>query len=197
MLAEDPSIICAGRTAPFKVLGKLLHFSLSIEDGECQVERDLAVVKDASLQHLGAWKATIGQQAIFKQDPEGPQQRSDLIMANNQPTAILLERGGLWRQIFGARQGLVCGGRRNFADAAARIRSGGSWLKPPLGADAPKSFAQINRDALTAAAAAGAACQTQPLPPLCKRLSFRQKGESRHHAALRASPHWNDGQENF
>ena len=27
LLAEDPSIICAGRTAPFKVLGKLLHFS--------------------------------------------------------------------------------------------------------------------------------------------------------------------------
>jgi hypothetical protein len=197
LLAEDPSSICAGRTAPFKVLGKLLHFFFSIEDGECQVERDLAVVKDASLQHLGALNSTIGQQAIFKQDPEGPQQRSDLITANNQPTAILLDWGRLWRQVFGARQGLVCGGRRNFAAAEARVRSGGSWLTPPLGADAPKSFAQIHREALTAAAAAGAACKMKPLAPLCKRLSFMQKGDSRHHAALRASPHWNEAQERF
>jgi hypothetical protein len=83
LLAEDPSTICAGRTAPFNALGKLLRFFFSIEDGECQVERDLAVVKDASLQHLGALNSTIGQQAIFKQDPAGPQQRSDLITATN------------------------------------------------------------------------------------------------------------------
>jgi hypothetical protein len=197
LLAEDPSTICAGRTAPFNALGKLLRFFFSIEDGECQVERDLAVVKDASLQHLGALNSTIGQQAIFKQDPAGPQQRSDLITATNQPTAILLDWGRLWRQVFGARLGLVCGGRKNFAAAETRVRSGGRWLTPPLGADAPKTFAQIHREALTAAAAAGAACEKPPMAPLCKRVSFGQKKESRHHAALRASPHWNEAQENF
>ena len=44
----SPGFICEGRVAPLRFLPKLARWYISIEDGECSVERDLAVVRDVS-----------------------------------------------------------------------------------------------------------------------------------------------------
>ena len=41
----SPGFICEGRVAPLRFLPKLARWYISIEDGECSVERDLAVVR--------------------------------------------------------------------------------------------------------------------------------------------------------
>ena len=44
----SPGFICEGRVAPLRFLPKLARWYISIEDGECSVERDLALVRAVS-----------------------------------------------------------------------------------------------------------------------------------------------------
>ena len=44
----SPGFICEGRVAPLRFLPKLARWYISIEDGECSVERDLAAVRAVS-----------------------------------------------------------------------------------------------------------------------------------------------------
>jgi hypothetical protein len=87
ILRKDPAEISPGRLAPFRTLSKLIRYNLSVEDGECQVERDLGVLTAAAGEHTGAADRTLLDLVVVQQ--------SDL--TNKEFCSIIWSMGSLVR----------------------------------------------------------------------------------------------------
>ena len=104
LLAASPDEICPGRLAKFEALPKLVRIHLSIEDGECQVERDLGMVTAAAREHVGASDPVLADTVILR--TSGPKGKEELCTEGNtgpRPTALCCVWARTWRAAYGAR----------------------------------------------------------------------------------------------
>ena len=163
---------CPNRVrAASRALGRLIRFYISIEDGECSVERDLAQFREQKMQHRtgdmdfhdDALMVKLNGPSTLAQFSEG--------VADAQVEVPPFTRAcaSLWRETFGARHGHV----NLKATAAARLAR----------QQKPGAFAGASRGVLGAArqAVADARCG-------------RGAGPSSFHsgAGTEASVLWND-----
>ena len=100
-----------GRVAPLRVLPHIIRFYISIEDGECQVERDFGTVRTLIDNCGNAAKDSLLEDLLLTKDA-GPATKDDLVEpATGGLTSFSRACAQLWRDIHGAPGGrLVCGG---------------------------------------------------------------------------------------
>ena len=168
---------CPNRVpAASRALGRLIRFYISIEDGECSVERDLAQFREQKMQHRtgdmdfhdDALMVKLNGPSTLAQFSEG------VADAQVEVTPFIRACASLWRETFGARHGHV----NLKATAAARLAR----------QQKPGAFAGAARGVLGAArqAVADARCG-------------RGAGPSSFHsgAGTEASALWNDSMTKF
>ena len=114
--AACPSRLCvASRT-----LRRLIRFYISIEDGECTVERDLAELRDKILQHRTDDMPFHDDILFVKLN--GPSTKAEFAEGIADPQVVLTpfvrKCASLWRQWFGSR---CSGGNPTKATVAARL----------------------------------------------------------------------------
>ena len=101
----SPGFICEGRVAPLRFLPKLARWYISIEDGECSVERDLAVVRDVSDTTRTDDVGIIGDTVVGRSG--APASRSEVQdPATGGLTNTSRAWARCWRTCHGARLGL-------------------------------------------------------------------------------------------
>ena len=192
LLSSEPAVVCPGRFAPFKPLKCIVRFLMSIEDGECSVERDIASMLRTAREHSlrgncaaargAAKRAFLLNALLVRRDPCMPKERKELV-ADEKPTDILWRTSWLWR------------GRKNFGVAQHRLAAGKGWRRPDA-ADST-TWKGVKRRALAAASPAGQACTMPLLKPLPLRMSFAAGREGLVHSGMRANQYWNPQHEKF
>ena len=159
----SPGFICEGRVAPLRFLPKLARWYISIEDGECSVERDLAVVRDVSDTTRTDDVGIIDDTVVGRSG--APASRSEV----EDPAA-----GGLtntsrawarcWRTCHGARLG--CVSKKGIAGALAALKKKPTWQKFRKGILAAAAGAVSTEKQIGAASAVTATCFGVPVGSL-------------------------------
>ena len=144
-----------GRVAPLRVLPHIIRFYISIEDGECQVERDFGTVRTLVDRCGNAAKDSLLEELALIKD-SGPATKDEIVdPATGGLTSFSRACAQLWRDIYGARGGrLGCGGgkrTRRPRTTFATIRHGVE--KAAAGATATHGMLMATQ---TAAGAVGA-----------------------------------------
>ena len=97
-----------GRVAPLRVLPQIIRFYISIEDGECQVERDFSCVRSFITSTGNAAKDDYLEDLLLVKTM-GPASKDELVdPATGGLTDLSRACARMWRDIHGARLG--CGG---------------------------------------------------------------------------------------
>ena len=101
--AACPSRLLAASGA----LRRIIRFYISIEDGECTVERDLAVFRDKKLEHRTNAQAFLDDAAVIALN--GPRTATEFADgapdAQVEPTEFVRQCASLWRDLYGRRFG--------------------------------------------------------------------------------------------
>lgn len=101
------AVICRKRAAPFVVLPLIVRFYISIEDGECEVERDLGTCRAELAAHShNADGALLDDKCVLRLC--GPTDGSEVVAERSgrlHLTPFTSECARIWRQTFGARMG--------------------------------------------------------------------------------------------
>ena len=98
------TFVVPSRIAPLRLLPGIVRFYLSIEDGECQVERDLGQV--ASIKKRGATSDQALNEDIFMIKAMGPQARCEIV---DPATGGLTPTSKCWAEMWRTRHGARLG----------------------------------------------------------------------------------------
>ena len=108
----DPAFLesaCPGRLAStFSAFGKVIRFYISIEDGECTVERDFAAFRQLIEQHSAQHFQFLDDALMLRLN--GPRTAAEFAEGTTADPNVALTRfsrecASLWRELFGARFG--------------------------------------------------------------------------------------------
>ena len=122
----SPAFVCRGRVAPLRFLPKLARWYLSIEDGECSVERDLAamraVIDTARTDEVSTLEDTLvgcGGAPTSRSEVQDP--------ATGGLTDTSRRWATRWRACHGARLG--CMAAKSVKAARAKLKCKPTWQK--------------------------------------------------------------------
>ena len=159
----SPGFICEGRVAPLRFLPKLARWYISIEDGECSVERDLAVVRAVSDTTRTDDVGIIDDTVVGRFG--APASRSEVEdPATGGLTNTSRAWARYWRTCHGARLG--CVSNKSIASALAALKKKPTWQKFRKGILAAAAGAVSTEKQIGAASAATATCFGVPVGPL-------------------------------
>ena len=155
--------ICEGRVAPLRFLPKLARWYISIEDGECPVERDLDVVR-AVADSLRTDRVDIVDDTVVgrfgalasRSEVEDP--------ATGGLTNTSRAWARYWRTCHGARLGLVS--KKSLGCALAALKKKPTWQKFRKGILAAAAGAVSTEKQIGAASVAIVTCFGVPVGPL-------------------------------
>jgi len=141
----SPAFECKGRVAPLRFLPKLIRWYISVEDGECSVERDLSIMRatidTARTDDLATLEDTLLGRAGL------PAARSDVVdPATGGCTELLRQWAKRWRAIHGARLG--CLPPKAMAAARTKLKLKPTWTKYRKGVLAAAAGAVATEKAL-------------------------------------------------
>ena len=155
--------ICEGRVAPLRFLPKLARWYISIEDGECSVERDLAVVR-AVTDSLRTDRVDIIDDTVVGRFG-APASRSEVEdPATGWLTNTSRAWARYWRTFHGARLGLVS--KKSLGCALAALKKKQTWHKFRKGILAAAVGAVSTEKQIGAASAVTASCFGVPVGSL-------------------------------
>ena len=113
MLSPDLSFSDHPQCSSLRALHLLIRFYISIEDGECVVERDLGLLKAFSEAHQNMDTALADDLLLLRSDPidgnevcVGANGTGELAVGNSLKLGAESRRlATLWREVYGARLG--------------------------------------------------------------------------------------------
>ena len=115
-------------------LARLIRFYISIEDGECTVERDLGLLREHLLEHRTSDIAFLNDCLVMKLC--GPKTTSEFddgtVDSSVELTPFSRECASLWRQLFGLRVGHY-NGSATAASKSKRLQPDGLLRRSTLG----------------------------------------------------------------
>ena len=115
----SPAFVCSGRVAPLRSLPKLIRWYLSIEDGECSVERDLAAMR-AVIDTVRTTEVCILEDNLIG-SAGAPTSKSEVEdPATGGLTDTSRRWATLWRTCHGARLG--CMAAKSMKAARAKLK---------------------------------------------------------------------------
>ena len=159
----SPGFICEGRVAPLRYLPKLARWYISIEDGECSVERDLAVVRAVTDANRTDLVGIIDDTVVGRFG--APASRSEVEdPATGGLTNTSRAWARYWRTCHGARLG--CVSKKSIASALAALKKKPTWQKFRKGILAAAAGAVSTEKQIGAASAATATCFGVPVGSL-------------------------------
>ena len=159
----SPAFVCRGRVAPLRFLPKLARWYLSIEDGECAVERDLAamraVIDTARTDEVSTLEDTLvgcGGAPTSRSEVQDP--------ATGGLTDTSRRWATRWRACHGARLG--CMAAKSMKAARAKLKCKPTWQKFKKGVLVAAAGAVATEQAIGGTCLTAATCFDVPIGSL-------------------------------